>query len=53
MKEDNVLFPMAEQIIPVESMLQVTKDIDRIMAEDEQTGRLAKYQALAKSLQAY
>ena len=53
MKEDNVLFPMAEQIIPAESMLQVSRDFDRIVAEDEQSGRLAKYHSLAKSLQAF
>jgi hypothetical protein len=44
---------MAEQIIPAKSMLQVTRGFERIVAEDEQSGCLAKYRALAESLWVY
>jgi hemerythrin-like domain-containing protein len=49
-KEDNVLFPMAEQVIPADSMRQVTEQFQQIVAEDEKNGVLAKYQALAAKL---
>lgn len=52
-KEDHVLFPMADQIIPADAMQEVSEKFNRIVAEDEQSGRLAKYQALANKLNEY
>jgi hemerythrin-like domain-containing protein len=49
-KEDNVLFPMAAQIIPADTMQQVSSDFQRVMDEDAKNGILAKYQALAEKL---
>lgn len=49
-KEDNMLFPMANQVIPVADMQQVSDQFVQITADDEQSGRLAKYQALAARL---
>jgi len=49
-KENHVLFPMAEQIIPAETMQQVQEDFQRIIAEDEKNGVPAKYHALAEKL---
>jgi len=50
MKEDNVLFPMAEQVIPADDMQQMSEQFQRVVADDEQSGRLAEYQALAAKL---
>jgi len=50
MKEDNVLFPMAEQVIPADDMQQMSEQFQRVVADDEQSGRLAEYQTLAAKL---
>lgn len=52
-KEDHVLFPMAEQIIPEDTMRQVAEDFQRAIAEDAKNGVPEKYQALAKKLNQY
>ncbi len=52
-KEDNVLFPMAEQIIPADTMQQVAEDFQRVIAEDERRGIRTKYLALAEKLGQY
>lgn len=49
-KEDNVLFPMAEQVIPVDDMQKVSEQFQQIVAQDDESGRHAKYQALAAKL---
>jgi len=50
MKENNVLFPMAEQIIPADAMREVRKDFQRVMDEGARNDIPAKYQALAEKL---
>jgi hemerythrin-like domain-containing protein len=52
-KEDNVLFPMAEQVIPAGMMQQVSDDFQRVLGEDAKNGVPAKYQALAEKLGQY
>jgi len=49
-KEDNVLFPMAQQIISASAMQQVDEDFQRVMAQDAKNGVPAKYRALAEKL---
>ena len=50
MKEDDVLFPMAEQLLDDEQLQQVSQEFARMLAADEESGQVAKYQALAKRL---
>lgn len=52
-KEDNVLFPMADQIIPADAMRVVSKEFQRAIATDEQNGVPARYRELAKELGRY
>jgi hemerythrin-like domain-containing protein len=52
-KEDNVLFPMADQVLPADEMQDVSREFERILAEDEKNGQIAKYQALVDKLNAY
>ena len=49
-KENNVLFPMAEQIIPADVMANVTADFQRRMDDDANKGIPARYRALAEKL---
>ncbi len=49
-KEDNVLFPMAEQVLAADEMQRVSGEFERILAEDEKSGEFAKYQALVDKL---
>ncbi len=51
-KEDSVLFPMAEQILPVDEMQDVLREFERVLADDDENGRTARYQALAEKLTA-
>jgi hemerythrin-like domain-containing protein len=53
MKEDNVLYPMAEQVIPPDEMQRVSEEFRRILAEDEHSGLLSRHQALADKLNNY
>lgn len=50
MKEDSILFPMAEQVIPEDAMRQVGEDFQRIIAEDASNDVPNKYQVLAEKL---
>ncbi len=52
-KEDNVLFPMAGQVLTADEMQQVSREFERILAEDEKSGEFAKYQALVDKLNTY
>ena len=49
-KEDNVLFPMAEQLISAEEMQNVSQEFERIVAEDEASGRNTQHKALVEKL---
>ena len=49
-KEDNVLFPMAEQVVPEDEMRAVAEEFRKVTAADENAGRLDKYQSLAEKL---
>jgi len=50
-KEDNVLFPMADQIISGDSMQVVSREFEKILADDAGNGTRAKYEALVEKLQ--
>lgn len=52
-KEDNVLFPMADQIIPAEAMQKVSEEFERVVTEDQKNGVPVKYRALAEKLSDY
>jgi hemerythrin-like domain-containing protein len=52
-KEDNVLFPMADQVISGDTMQVVSCEFDRLLAEDTENGSLAKYEALVDKLDNY
>jgi hemerythrin-like domain-containing protein len=52
-KEDNVLFPMADQIIPADSMQKVSEEFRKVVADDEENGVSAKYKALVDKLNDY
>ncbi len=53
MKEDNVLYPMAEQIIPIDGMSRVSDDFQRVIDADKRNGIPEKYEALAEELGQY
>lgn len=50
-KEDNVLFPMADRVIPLEKQDQVTKDFERIEHEETGEGVHEKYLTMAEALE--
>lgn len=52
-KEEHVLFPMAEQIISIGGMAKVSDDFQRTIDADEQNGIPQKYEALAEKLRRY
>jgi len=52
-KEDNVLFPMADQVITGDDMVKVSKQFEEAVTEDENNGEITKYQALAEKLSTY
>jgi len=52
-KENHVLFPMADQIIPAETMKEVSEEFERAVTADEKQGIPAKYKALAENLSDY
>lgn len=52
MKEDNILFPMADKVIPTEQHDQVWDDFEHIEHEETGEGVHEKYLALAESLSA-
>jgi hemerythrin-like domain-containing protein len=49
-KEDGVLFPMADQVIPLAAQEQVTEDFERVEHEETGEGIHEKYLALAEAL---
>jgi hemerythrin-like domain-containing protein len=49
-KEDNVLFPMAEQVISGDSMQVVSREFEKILADDAENGTRAGYEALVEKL---
>jgi len=51
MKEDNVLFPMAGQVIPAAEQDQVVEDFERVEHEETGAGVHEKYLALAQALE--
>jgi hemerythrin-like domain-containing protein len=52
-KEENVLFPMAEQIIDGGAMQRVAREFEKIVAEDRENGTLAGYEALVEKLDSW
>jgi len=50
-KEDNILFPMADRIIPTEQQDQVSADFERVEHEEIGEGVHEKYLALAEVLE--
>jgi hemerythrin-like domain-containing protein len=50
-KEDQVLFPMAGRIIPVDKQEQVVKDFEKVEHEETGAGLHDKYLALAEALE--
>lgn len=53
LKEDNVLFPMAEQVIAEDEMQQVSQAFMQILSGDKESGEIEKYQALVTKLNRY
>ena len=51
MKEDNILFPMADRLIPPDKQAKVTADFENIELEETGEGVHEKYLALAEVLE--
>ena len=51
MKEDNILFPMAERVIPAAGHAKVSEDFERVEHEETGEGVHEKYLAQAASLE--
>ncbi|MBN1146175.1 MAG: hemerythrin domain-containing protein [Anaerolineales bacterium] len=51
-KEDNILFPMAERVIPGAEQGQVNRDFEKIGQQETSAGVHTKYLALASALEA-
>jgi hemerythrin-like domain-containing protein len=51
MKEDNILFPMAEKLLPVSEQERVAQGFDHVEHEETGEGIHEKYLALAESLE--
>jgi hemerythrin-like domain-containing protein len=51
-KEDNVLFPMADQLVTGDDMRVVSRKFEQALAEDEASGEIKRYQELALKLSA-
>jgi len=50
-KEDNILFPMADRLIPPAQQIKVNSDFERIGLAEADAGVLEKYTALAEMLE--
>jgi hemerythrin-like domain-containing protein len=50
-KEDEMLFPMAEELLTAEAKNQLTSGIEQIEREEESTGAPQKFRALAELLE--
>jgi hemerythrin-like domain-containing protein len=51
MKEDNILFPMAEQLLPASEQERVAQGFEHVEHEETGEGIHEKYLALAESLE--
>ena len=51
-KENGILFPLADQVIPVAQQAQVAEDFERVEHEETGEGVHEKYLALAEALEA-
>lgn len=51
MKEDHILFPMADKVIPVADHAKVTEDFERVEHEETGEGVHEKYLGLAEKLE--
>jgi hemerythrin-like domain-containing protein len=51
MKEDNILFPMADRVIPVADHAKVAEDFERVEHEETGEGVHEKYLAMTASLE--
>jgi len=51
-KEDNVLFPMADQLVTGDDMRVVSAKFEQALAADEASGEIKRYQELALKLSA-
>ena len=51
LKEDNILFPMAERFIPLVQQAQVAEDFEHVEHEETGAGVHEKYLALAEALE--
>jgi hemerythrin-like domain-containing protein len=52
-KEDMVLYPMAEQLLTEGEMQTVGQEFQRIIAGDQESGRLDRFRALARELEVF
>jgi hemerythrin-like domain-containing protein len=52
LKEDNVLFPMADQLLSGDEMQKLSREFERVTAADEASGRIGRYRTLAHDLSA-
>ena len=52
-KENNVLYPMAEQIIPADAMTRMSEDFQRVIDDDAKKEIPARYRQLAEKLSDY
>lgn len=50
LKEDNVLFPMAEQLLSGAEIQDLSQNFEHVIAAQEASGETAKYKALAQKL---
>ncbi len=50
-KEDSILFPLADDVIPEEQQAQIWEDFERVEQEEIGQGVHEKYIALAKALE--
>lgn len=51
MKEDNILFPMADRVIPVNEQEKVGEDFEKVEEEETGAGVHEKYLGMAEALQ--
>jgi hemerythrin-like domain-containing protein len=51
-KEDNVLFPMADQLVTGDDLRVVSRKFEQALTEDEANGEIKRYQELTLKLSA-
>ena len=52
MKENNILFPMADRVVPAEDAARIEADFERVERDEIGPGAHPKYEALARKLSA-